>query len=82
VFAIYRPEYYGFSEDSSGKTTKSIAELLLLKNRNGPCCELKVKIDENFTRFRDFDSQEKIESIEISLISKRLNELDNENSPF
>lgn len=82
VFVIYRPEYYGFIEDNSGNSTKSMVDLMLLKNRNGPCCELKVKIDENFTRFRDMDSQEKIDKIEISLISKRLHELDNENSPF
>lgn len=55
VIAIYRPEYYGLSEDSYGNSTKNIVELIILKNRNGLVGSAKLLKDEHFTTFKDFN---------------------------
>lgn len=82
VFAIYRPEYYGFMEDADGNSTHHLMELLLVKNRNGAAMDLKLISNENFSFFNDFEGFDHIEKIEIPFITKRMKELDDDQYPF
>jgi hypothetical protein len=45
VFSPFRPEYYGISEDESGNSTKGAAEIMTLKNRNGPLNDYPCRFD-------------------------------------
>lgn len=55
VIALYRPEYYGFEQDSFGNSTDGVIEIIVLKNRTGPLGNIQLLRDTNFTRFRDYD---------------------------
>tara|TARA_Y100000589_G_scaffold330723_1_gene381280 strand:- start:9923 stop:11557 length:1635 start_codon:yes stop_codon:yes gene_type:complete len=52
---IYRPEYYGITEDSEGNPLQGAAYILIQKNRHGQVCEVKLGWDANYARFRDFE---------------------------
>jgi replicative DNA helicase len=45
VFAPYRPEYYKILEDENGHSTKGAAEIITLKNRNGPLEDYPCRFD-------------------------------------
>jgi len=36
VMFLFRPEYYGVTQDEAGKSTHNVAELIVAANRNGP----------------------------------------------
>lgn len=54
VIFVYRPEYYGITEDDDGNPTEGLAKLILAKNRSGPTGQVDVKFESEFTRFSDF----------------------------
>ncbi|MCC5945875.1 MAG: replicative DNA helicase [Bernardetiaceae bacterium] len=55
VFFLYRPEYYGITEDDSGNPTQGIAEVLIAKNRHGETKNISLRFIEHLTRFSDLD---------------------------
>lgn len=55
VFFLYRPEYYGFLLDEEGNSTRSLAELILAKNRSGFLDCFRLKMGDYFTRFEPFN---------------------------
>ncbi|MEM9990621.1 MAG: replicative DNA helicase [Bacteroidota bacterium] len=55
VSFIYRPEYYQIMEDEEGQSLKGVAELIFAKNRHGATRTIKLKWNEQFTRFSDYD---------------------------
>ena len=73
VIFIHRPEYYGFLEDEEGNNLSGVAELLIAKNRNGRVGDVRLMVDKDFTRFKDFE----LVNREFSLSNYRLGELDN-----
>ena len=52
---IYRPEYYGITEDSEGNSTRGLAEFIIVKNRNGKTDTALLKFDGAFSMFRDWE---------------------------
>lgn len=42
IVFLYRPDYYGITEDESGQILKGTAELIVAKHRNGPVDTAKV----------------------------------------
>jgi replicative DNA helicase len=54
VLFLYRPEYYGLTEDEEGMPTKGLAELIIAKHRNGALDNVKLKYVSQFTRFEDW----------------------------
>jgi replicative DNA helicase len=60
VVFIYRPEYYGTMEDSEGRSTAGIAELIVSKNRHGDTDTAIVRFDGKTTSFRDLTNSEEI----------------------
>ncbi|MCO5231103.1 MAG: replicative DNA helicase [Chitinophagales bacterium] len=55
VLALYRPEYYGLEVDSTGESTKSMAEVIVLKHRHGSIGTVKLKFINEFTKFKDWN---------------------------
>ena len=77
VMFVYRPEYYGITEDMEGNSTLGQMEVLLVKNRTGTTDAIKLSINQAFSKFETIDP-----NVDIFHISeKRLNELD-ESEPF
>jgi len=56
VLFIYRPEYYGLSEDENSQSTQGIAEVAVAKNRNGALKTVNLKFIGHLTKFTDLDS--------------------------
>ena len=51
VAFLYRPEYYGITEDEKGRSVKGIAEFILAKHRNGALVPVMMKFESKFAKF-------------------------------
>lgn len=58
VLFIYRPEYYGLTEDENGNSTKGRAEVIIAKHRNGSLEDVPLRFIGQFAKFADLDYQE------------------------
>lgn len=54
VIFLYRPEYYGFTEDADHNSTKDMAQIILAKHRNGALGDINVKFIKDFAKFEDY----------------------------
>jgi len=54
VMFIYRPEYYGLSEDEEGNTTNGMAEVIIAKHRNGALENIKLKFIPQYAKFENY----------------------------
>lgn len=54
VLFLYRPEYYGITEDESGQDTKGVAEVIVAKHRNGSLDTVPLKFSGQYTKFSEF----------------------------
>ena len=57
VIFLYRPEYYGLTEDENGMPTQGICEVIIAKHRNGSLDTVNLKFVGRFTRFSDLDAR-------------------------
>ena len=72
VMFLYRPEYYGLVMDEMGQSTVGLAEVLMVKNRNGACDVLHLEAD-----FRNYTYREREEpKTDFDIDPNRLNDLD------
>lgn len=55
VMFLFRPEYYGLTEDEDGVSTREMCEVIIAKQRNGPTGTAKLRFVGQFSRFQDFD---------------------------
>ncbi|WP_026952425.1 replicative DNA helicase [Algoriphagus mannitolivorans] len=55
VMFLYRPEYYGITEDEGGASTAGVGEVIIAKHRNGSLDNVKLRFVGRFTKFTDFD---------------------------
>ncbi|MFY0626861.1 MAG: replicative DNA helicase [Reichenbachiella sp.] len=55
VMFLYRPEYYGLTEDSDGFPAQGMGEVIIAKHRNGSLENVKLKFIGRFTKFADLD---------------------------
>lgn len=55
VIFIYRPEYYGLTEEN-GSSTKGVAVINIAKHRNGKLGDVNLKFVGQFARFEDSDA--------------------------
>lgn len=55
VMFLYRPEYYGLTEDGNGMPTAGIGEVIIAKHRNGSLENVQLKFIGKFTKFTDLD---------------------------
>lgn len=56
VMFLYRPEYYGITEDMNGNPTKDIGEVIIAKHRNGSLDTVQLRFIGKFTRFENLNS--------------------------
>ena len=78
VLFLYRPEYYGFTEDEMGDSTSNIMEILVAKNRNGYIGSAQVKHSLPYGGFMPFVPYES----KIQFSTERLNEIEKNEPPF
>lgn len=54
VMFLYRPEYYGITEDDLGNDIKGLTEIIIAKHRNGPLNTAKIKFIGKYVKFTDY----------------------------
>lgn len=55
VLFLYRPEYYGITQDAEGNPTTGIGELMIAKHRNGSLGDVKLRFEGKFTKFLNLE---------------------------
>lgn len=55
VMFLYRPEYYGITEDEGGASTAGVGEVIIAKHRNGSLDNVKLRFIGKYTKFTDLD---------------------------
>jgi replicative DNA helicase len=53
VLFLFRPEYYGITEDAEGRSLAGLAELIFAKNRNGALDNIPLSFKGSLMRFSD-----------------------------
>jgi len=92
VLFLYRPEYYGITEDEMGNPTQGITEVIIAKHRNGSLDTVALKFIGKYTKFADLASNDPLsnrnnffetEKMSITMASKvnGTHSYKNDNSP-
>ncbi len=87
VTFIYRPEYYKIYEWDNGDDSRSQAEIIIAKHRNGALENVRLKFTAEFAKFSDIDyfddfsSNIDSESM-ISTVSSSMNNDNDDKTPF
>ncbi|PWG82159.1 replicative DNA helicase [Pararcticibacter amylolyticus] len=55
VLFLYRPEYYGLTEDEEGRSTIGVGEVIIAKHRNGETGTVPLKFVGKYVKFADLD---------------------------
>ncbi len=55
VMFLYRPEYYGITQDESGMPLNGLGEVIIAKHRNGKTDTVGLKFIGKFTKFADME---------------------------
>ncbi|MEX2594191.1 MAG: replicative DNA helicase [Anditalea sp.] len=55
VMFLYRPEYYGITEDEEGHSTAGLGEVIIAKHRNGSLQNVKLRFIGKYTKFTDIE---------------------------
>src|SRR5690606_22671935 len=55
VLFLYRPEYYGLTEDEEGRSTAGVGEVIIAKHRNGETGIVPLKFVGKYVKFVDLD---------------------------
>jgi replicative DNA helicase len=56
VLFLYRPEYYGITQDESGNSVAGIGEIIVAKNRGGSLDTVQLRFIGKYTKFSDLDA--------------------------
>lgn len=56
VMFLYRPEYYGITQDEDNNSTAGVGEVIIAKHRNGSLENVKLRFIGKYTKFMDLDS--------------------------
>lgn len=55
VMFLYRPEYYGITQDEDNNSTAGVGEVIIAKHRNGSLENVKLRFIGRYTKFTDLD---------------------------
>ncbi len=55
VMFIYRPEYYGITQDEQGNSLQGMGEIIMAKNRSGSLDNVWLKFIGKYTKYCDLD---------------------------
>lgn len=75
---IYRPEYYGFTEDDKGRSLINKAEIIIAKHRNGSLENVLLGVDFTRSRFLNLDDLDKIPDNNIDMFPDEPDEPDDQ----
>ena len=75
VLFLYRPEYYGMTEDEEGRPTAGVGEVIIAKNRHGETTIVPLKFVGKYVKFQDLEE-------DFSAGSFGSNPATNEENPF
>jgi len=56
VVFLYRPEYYGITQDEAGNSLFGVGEVIIAKNRSGSLGTVKLHFSGKYTKFENPDS--------------------------
>ena len=56
VIFLYRPEYYGITQDENGNSVAGIGEVIMAKNRSGSLDTVQLRFVGKYTKFSDLES--------------------------
>jgi replicative DNA helicase len=56
VMFLYRPEYYGLTQDENGNPTLGVGEVIIGKNRSGSTDTVQLRFIGKYTKFADLGS--------------------------
>ena len=87
VTFIYRPEYYKIYEWDNGDDSRSQAEIIIAKHRNGALENVRLKFTAEFAKFSDIDYFDNLssnleEESMISTVSSSMNNDNDDKTPF
>ncbi len=73
VCMIHRPEYYGLTQDTYGRSLKNVAEIIIAKHRNGKTGDVRLKFIGDYAKFANTEEAVPLpgEGDEVVLPSKR-----------
>jgi len=57
VLFLYRPEYYGMTEDEEGRPTAGVGEVIIAKNRHGETTIVPLKFVGKYVKFQDLEEE-------------------------
>jgi replicative DNA helicase len=55
VLFLYRPEYYGLTEDEEGNPTAGVGEVIIAKHRNGDTGKVRLRFVGKYVKFASLD---------------------------
>ena len=55
VLFLYRPEYYGLTEDEEGRPTAGVGEVIIAKHRNGETGVVPLRFIGKYVKFVDLE---------------------------
>lgn len=55
VMFLYRPEYYGITQDEENNSTAGVGEVIIAKHRNGSLDTVKLRFIGRYTKFTDLE---------------------------
>jgi replicative DNA helicase len=64
---LYRPEYYGITEDEVGNSTQELTEVIVAKHRNGPLGKVSLRYLASLTKFVNFSVSESFGELDDEL---------------
>ncbi len=86
VIFIYRPEYYGLTEDENHNSTVGMATVSIAKHRNGATGDIQLRFIKEFAKYADLDTIGGIENLTIDgdrfTVPSKLNSMDDDEVPF
>ena len=89
VIFLYRPEYYGITQDENNNPTSGLAELIIAKHRNGQTGSVNLKFVEHLAKFKSKDEFSSLDSgqgaeegPQTYTRSSKMNDNDDPNPPY
>jgi replicative DNA helicase len=56
VSFLYRPEYYGLTQNEEGESNLGVGEIIVAKHRNGATDSVRMRFVGEYARFENFDT--------------------------
>lgn len=93
VVFLYRPEYYGLTEDENGKSVRGLTEIIIAKHRNGALKTVYAQFIDKYAKFIDVENElfgepsfkslgPREDNSNVITKGSRMNEFKDDDTPF